>query len=198
MKAMLLHLKDYRPTLEFFPTNKQYVPNMVDNDIPGILDLLASSDDSNNKECEKSNCTSSYSVCGITVQKEMQRFMDLQESGLKTNFRCKQCRNCDNCRRGAGQERLSLKQEAEQELVRQSVTIKDGVAIAKLPFTMSPEDHLKNNRHIALKMFDLILKKHCSDETQRAVVWKAWEKLIDKGHLVFLKDLNSSERPKFQ
>ena len=195
MKAMLLHLKDYRPTLEFFPTTKQYVPHMVDDDIPGVMDLFASSEDSDTKECEvRSNCANVNSVCRVTVQKEMKKFMDLQESGLKTDFRCKQCRNCDNCRKGAGQEKLSLKQEAEQELVRQSVTIKDGVAIAKLPFTMSPEDHLKNNRHIALKMLDQILKKHCSDETQRAVVWKAWEKLINKGHLVFLKDLDSNER----
>ena len=45
--------------------------------------------------------------CGVTVQGELQKFMEMQEAGLKTEFRCKQCRSCDDCRRGAGHETRS-------------------------------------------------------------------------------------------
>lgn len=38
MKAMLLHARDYRPTLEFFPKSNN-INMLVDEDIPGISEL---------------------------------------------------------------------------------------------------------------------------------------------------------------
>ena len=195
MKAMLVHLADYKPTLEHFP-QPAHLAKLCDEDIPGI-DMI---DPVTGKLSDNGNAVASVShhscaLCGVTVQGEMQKFMELQEAGLKTEYRCKRCRQCEDCRKGAGQERLSLKQEAEQELVRQSITLKDaGVAVAKLPFILPPESNLKNNRHIALKMLDRILKKYCSEQNQREIVWKAWQKMIDKGHLVFLKDLPKQQQ----
>ena len=196
MKAMLLHLSDYKPTLEFFPESKSFFPHMVDHEIPGVMELYADEDNFvSERICEApSQCACIHSSRGVTVQREIKRFMDLQESGLNTDFRCKQCRNCDTCKKGAGQERLSLKQEAEQELIRKSVTVKDGFAVAKLPFTVPPESSLKSNRHIALKMLDRVLNKYCSSQEQRSVVWKAWQKMIDKGHLLFLDQLEAKDR----
>ena len=93
------------------------------------------------------------SMCGVTVQGELQKFMELQEAGLKTDFRCTECR------RWSGQEKLSLRQEAEQQLIRESVSIDDeeGVALAKLQFILPPEENLKNNRNIALGMLNGVL-----------------------------------------
>ena len=128
----------------------------------------------------------------MTVQGELQRFMELQEAGLKTDFRCRQCRNCEDCRRGAGHERLSLKEEAEQELIKESIFIDvdKGIAVASLPFTLPPEQNLKSNRHIAMKRLDSVLKKYCRDSNSRQLIFKAWEKMIAKNHLVFVKDLS--------
>ena len=95
--------------------------------------------------------------------------MDMQEAGLGSDYRCRQCRGCSDCRRGAGHERLSLRQEAEQQLIRESIFIDEvkGIATAKLPFVSPPETHLKNNRNVALKMLDRILNKYCKDPNQK-------------------------------
>ena len=53
---------------------------------------------------------------------------------------------------------------------------------------------MKNNRHIALKMMDRVLKKHCSDPDKRATICKAWQKMIDKKHLVFMEDLTEEQQ----
>ena len=207
MKAMLLTLSTYKPTLEYFP-KPSHIDDLVDDDIPGIEELvkqplasqvqvesLQSPSLSSFEECLTAGVLT-CAVCGVTVQGELQRFMELQEAGLKSDFRCRQCRGCDDCRRGAGQEKLSMKQEAEQELVKQSVTIstEEGVAIAKLPFTLPPEENLKNNRHIALKMLDRILKKYCTDPDQRKTIMKAWDKMIDRKHLIFIDELSSEHQ----
>ena len=54
-----------------------------------------------------------------------------------------------------------MKQEAENELIRQSININkgEGFAVAKLSFIMPPNENLRNNRHIAMKMLDRLLKK---------------------------------------
>ena len=62
-----------------------------------------------------------------------------------------------------------MRQEAEQELVRDSIELMDGYAVAKLPFTLPPEDNLKNNRGCALKRLDSIIRKYCSDPEMRLV-----------------------------
>ena len=189
MKAMIVHARDYRPVLEFFP--KSYpVNSLISQEFP-----------ESERSCLQESCDrvidTSFSLplhctsCNIsvTVQSELKRFMDLQEAGLKTDYRCIRCRHCGDCKKGAGYEKLSMKQEAEQELVRESIEIKDGYAIAKLPFTLPPEESLKNNRGIALKRLDSVINKYCSNpETKRGIL-SAWEKMISKGHLKFVKDL---------
>ena len=198
MKAMLVHASSYSPVLEYFP-NSSHLECMADSDIPGLEQLCSSVDcDDYDPQSNMSgivSCSSS-AVCEVTVQGELQRFMDMQESGLKTEFRCRQCRTCLECKRGAGHEKLSLRQEAEQELIRESIFIneEEGYAVAKLPFTLPPEENLKSNRHIALKMLDRILKKYCSDLKQRECVASAWDKMISNKHLVLVSDLSKEQQ----
>ena len=64
----------------------------------------------------------------------------------------------------------------------------EGYAIAKLPFTLPPEKNLTSNRNIALKRLDNILKKYCKNEEMKQGIMKAWDKMISKKHLMFMKD----------
>ena len=75
------------------------------------------------------------------VQSEFEKFMKINEAGLDTSFRCSRCKDCDSCKKGSGYERISIKQEAEQELIKESVYIdaEKGRALARLPFKMNPE-----------------------------------------------------------
>ena len=197
MKAMLVHASSYKPVIEYFPKSAHF-EELIDGDIPGIQDLIgstASKSDVSGASC----CHATFEVpsdCNVTVQGELQKFMELQEAGLKTEFRCKQCRDCLDCKKGAGHEKLSLKQEAEQELIRQSITIdkEEGCAIAKLPFVLPPNENLKDNRNIALKMLDRVLKKNCTDPVQREHVLSSINKMIQKNHLVLVKDLSKEHQ----
>ena len=190
MKAMLVHARSYKPTLEFFPScNLSTDPFPCDVQEAHELGLIDYEKEIASTLVDKVTCSSCR--INVTVQSELKRYMEMQEAGLKTEFRCSKCRGCGECRKGAGFERLSMKQEAEQELVRDSIELKDGYAIAKLPFTLTPEDNLKSNRNIALKRLDNIIKKYCADPIMKEGLAKAWEKMISKGHLVFLKDMSS-------
>ena len=55
-----------------------------------------------------------------TVGQDLRKFMEYQEAGLDQGYKCPNCRKCKQCKRGAGYERISMKQEAEQEIIRES------------------------------------------------------------------------------
>merc|ERR1711954_612891 len=86
-------------------------------------------------------------IAAATTQSEMKGFLQSQEIGLDASYRCIRCRNCKECLKGAGQERMSIRQEAEQQVIKESVHIdKDlGRAVAKLPFMVDPADKLVDN-----------------------------------------------------
>ena len=70
--------------------------------------------------------------------------MEVQESGLDTTYKCPACRNCESCKKGSGFENISLKQEAEQELIKKSVYIDTELnkPMARLPFKAEPREFL--------------------------------------------------------
>ena len=79
--------------------------------------------------------------------------MKMQDAGLNTSYKCPQCRRCKDCLRGPGKEMLSMHEEAEQHLIRESVRIDPDKqrAVAYLAFTADPATHLSQNLHIAVK-----------------------------------------------
>ena len=106
------------------------------------------------------------SRCGIfTVQGEFKRFMEHQNAGLHTDYKCVKCRNCGDCLKGAMFERVSIRSEGEQQLIKESVWIDPDrqEAKAKLAFIMDPAVHLKDNRHIALKRLESVCRKYSRD-----------------------------------
>ena len=122
--------------------------------------------------------------------------MKHQEAGLDSSYRCPKCRSCDDCIKGSGYERISLKQEAEQELIKASVRIDvvKGRPLAKLPFTLDPKEHLKDNSFAAQKRLQNVCRKYHSDEKVKNEVNAAFEKLRNKGHIKFYEDLNANQR----
>ena len=130
-------------------------------------------------------------VANATAQTEMKKFLQQQEAGLDSTFKCIRCRNCKGCLKGAGQERMSIRQEAEQQIIRESVHIdKDlGRAVAKLPFMVDPSDKLVDNSKIAAKRLDNVTRKYSADPVVKEMLEKSMKKLIDNGHLVLLDNL---------
>ena len=129
--------------------------------------------------------------CNATAQTELKKFLKQQEVGLDSTFKCIRCRNCKNCLKVAGQERMSMRQEAEQQIIKESVHIdKDlGRAVAKLPFMYDPSNKLVDNSKVAAKRLENVTRKYCTDPVVKEMLEKSMKKLIDNGHLVLLDDL---------
>ena len=202
----------YTPRMEFFPESKSYEVNLVDDDIPGIFELLDEQNKKNDYKEKYGEALDDKMACEVceekfiysipaTVQSELKRFMQQEQVGLDSNYKCPKCRSCEDCVKGSGFERISIKQEAEQELIKQSVdvNIEAGRAMAKLPFKVSnPEEYLANNTNIAHKRLQNVCRKYFQDEKIKKQVLDAFEKLRSRGHIKLYEDLNRDQRTKLE
>ena len=95
---------------------------------------------------------------------------------------------------------MSMRQEAEQELIKESVDIdsKHSIATAKLPFIANSEEKLSNNHLIVKKRLDVICHKYKDDPKTRSGILKAWEKCTMNGNLNFLSKLDDKERKELE
>ena len=75
---------------------------------------------------------------------------------------------------------------------------KHGIATARLPFIMNPEEKLLNNCLMAKKRLDAICCKYKDDAETRSGILKAWEKFMMNGHLIFLNKLDNKERKELE
>ena len=73
-----------------------------------------------------------------------------------------------------------------------------GVAMAKLPFIMNPEEKLLDNRHMAKKRLDAICCRYKNDAETKAGILKAWEKFRTNSHLILLDELNIEDRKELE
>ena len=126
----------------------------------------------------------------------LKRLQQAQQEGLSIDYRCPRCRNCSDCRRSFATERVSQREEAEDMMVWDSVSIdwKNKRIICYLPLRGSEEEFLSNNRKIALKILDQQCYKYCKDTETREMIVKALDKLMKNNQLVLWKDLTDEEK----
>jgi hypothetical protein len=95
-------------------------------------------------KCEEDaeNFTGVYSA-----SREEKQFWKVEDLGTESPYRCVDCRNCSKCRNVEELEAISFKEEAEQALIKASVQLdpRDHLVWARLPFTLDPVEHLKEN-----------------------------------------------------
>ena len=203
-----------RSRIDFFPSDIPDEKNfdIQDPDIPGIEDVLVVKKMKVKNEVEETalvhmTCT----LCGkvefldlmnnvAAVQSELKKFQQLQEAGHDRSYRCSKCRDCEQCIKGSGYERISLKQEAEQDLIRKSVYLDEekGRAMARLPFKADPKEFLADNGYSAQKRLQNICKKYSKEEKVRQDIVAAFDKLRKRGHIKFYEDLNIEQRTKLE
>ena len=112
------------------------------------------------------------------------------------SFKCPKCRNCRDCLQGPGREKLSLLQEAEHQLIKESVRIDFTIrrAIALLAFTADPRDHLKNNFNVAKKRLENICRKYGANTEVSNMIMKGFQKLLDRQHIVPWEKLSEEKK----
>ena len=84
-----------------------------------------------------------------------------EQAGSIINYRCVTCRDCTNCKENESTAAISIKEEVEQHLINQSVTVdvETKESWATLPLLHNPEVKLVPNKDKALKIYRQQLKK---------------------------------------
>ena len=116
--------------------------------------------------------------------------------GLNIEYRCPRCRNCNDCRRSHETERVSLREEAEDLMIWDSVEIdrENHRIICYLPLRGEEEEFLSSNRNIAMKILDQQCYKYANDEDTKKVIVKAFEKLMKNNQMVLWSDLTEEQK----
>ena len=201
-------------TLNFSNHGLQHLPedDPVD-DIEGLVQHIPEVDDEysglkSKEDCIYKHCTwheegkeyiipNSWDLTNsiYTAATEANDYEKLHDIGSEVTYRCSRCRNCHQCRDGEKLEYVSLKEEAEQALIEDSVYYipEKGIIEAKLPFILPPEKHLNPNRHIAMKVLCSQVTQANKDEQARLDIIASHEKLRSHGHVCDATELDEEE-----
>ena len=137
---------------------------------------------------------------------EEQRIRDLNslklkimEGGLEISYRCVRCRDCLDCKNSDKTEHLTLREEAEMDLIKKSVSLdfENKRIICSLPLRGKELDFLTTNRDRALKVLEQQCKKYHKDIETRDAILNAFRKIFENGYASPLHELSNEEREAF-
>ena len=128
--------------------------------------------------------------------RELKIYMKMQELGLSIDYRCPACRSCQGCKNAPETEHISLREEAEDQAIRESVKIdfekKKNTCV--LPLRGKEEEFLSSNRKSAERVLDSQCKKVQKDEEAKKEIIKSFNKLFDCGFAKKFDDLSEEEK----
>ena len=129
----------------------------------------------------------------------LSRLRLLEDGGLNIEYRCVKCRDCSDCRNAAETDKISLREEAEMHMIRESVKLDlpNKRIICSLPLRGSEKDFLTTNRDRALQVLDQQCRKYHKDKEVKDIAIKAFKKLFDNGHAALLDDLDDDVKKLF-
>ena len=168
---------------------------------PASANTLDGGSDKYCEDCFYSNIITvpSCNTC-VTVRQDLRKFMEYQEVGLDQGYKCPRCRACKDCKRGAGYEKISMKQEAEQEVIKSSVFLDEqkNRAVVKLAFIADPIENLKPNRYVALKRLNNVCRKYANEPEAVQMICDKVAKLHNLGHIKFWEDLSADQKQRIE
>ena len=158
--------------------------------------------------CGKELCEEAAATLGLIESANVSKTDDDEENhaiknlqkavheGLSIDYRCPRCRDCSDCRRSFETERVSLREEAEDMMIWDSVVIdwKNKQIVCHLPLRGKEEEFLTNNRDMALKVLDQQCYKYKDDTDTKEAIIKAFQKLLKNKQMVLWKDLSDEEK----
>jgi len=80
----------------------------------------------------------------VLTSRNQKIFNQAEEAGSTITYRCISCRNCKDCKEHESIESISVKEEVEQHMINQSITIdtESNQSFAKLPLLHNPTQQL--------------------------------------------------------
>ena len=93
--------------------------------------------------------------------RKIKLFTEVEEAGTNITYRCRKCRCCKVCKDHERIEEISIREEVEQELIKNSVDVDvtRRSTVASLPFMQDPKNKLAPNKEIALKVYHQQVRK---------------------------------------
>ena len=128
--------------------------------------------------------------------KMLREYQLIDEIGSQLGYRCVKCRNCSVCKKGDFLEETSLKEEAEQHQIENSLVYDENQKrlFAHLPFTEDPETALADNTYIAERILSSQLKIANKSEEAKSEILQSFNKLKDKGFVAPISSLSPAEQ----
>ena len=123
-----------------------------------------------------------------------------QEGGLSVDYRCVRCRDCWACKDADTTEKLSLREEQEDQLIKDSVRLNFSTKSIEctLPVRGSEAEFLTTNKDIAEKVLKSVNNRYCKDENSKSQILASFKKVMDKGYLKLTNQLSAEERAMFE
>ena len=130
----------------------------------------------------------------------LRHLIDKQETGVEITYRCVRCRDCQDCKNSERIDKISLREEAELYEIKKSVHLdwEHRRIICCLPLRGKERDFLTGNEDRAMRVLESQCKKYFKDEDTKQTIVAAFDKLIDKGYIVFLDDMTEDLKNKFK
>ena len=102
-----------------------------------------------------------------------------QEAGLEVDYRCVRCRDCSQCKNADRTEKISLREEAEMELIDKSVRLdlENKQIICSLPLRGEERDFLTSNYGQARKIMEQQIRQYSNQQDIKNLIIKGFDKL---------------------
>ena len=129
----------------------------------------------------------------------LKKFITANEGGLNIEYRCVKCRECIACKKADETEKLSLREEQENQLIKESVSLDfENKAIkCTLPGRGPERDFLSSNKDDAAKVLLSVCKKYHDDPSAKGLILKAFQKLFDNKFVQLVDEMTPEEKEKF-
>ena len=116
--------------------------------------------------------------------------------GSEITYRCVKCRSCKSCKECNQTEAVSIREEVEEELIKNSVTIDvaNRTATATLLLINDPTVKLAPNRNKAMKVYTQQLRKLHHNPKDKAEVLKSEGKLHSLGYVDYVRNLSAEHQ----
>ena len=142
--------------------------------------------------CHCRSCNYADTVM-ISDKKRLQN--EAEDAGSIIEYRCINCRNCSSCKNSEQVEKVSLREEFEQHVIDNTVSLdfEKGVASALLPFIADPVEKLASNEENADRIYAQQVKKLAKNPEVKQAVLESEMKLQKSGHVEWKKNLRTEK-----
>ena len=121
------------------------------------------------------------------------------EGGTSVEYRCPACRDCAKCKNSDHTDKISLREEIEQQAVEDSITFdRENKKIwVTLPMRGEERFFLSSNRDIALNIYKKMCQKAAKDPSIKDEIIAAVDKLFRTGQALYLADVETERLEQF-